>query len=1000
MASIERTAYPRFPAVLAAQDIQACYTPSTEEIEWAASLTRGQDSQLGALVLLKCFAQLHYFPSLEQIPAEIISHIAAVRGFARANTITYKSAATLYRHHAAIRKYLGVTPFEGAEARKLAIRIARQAAQVADLRTDIINATIDELISLRYELPAFSTLDKIAEQVHVSVQDGLFKRIDKQLSPEDRQFLETLITKEWGQRQSQFNQLKRSAKRASKKHLENLLDHLIWLDTLIDAEKPLQGIPQSKLRHFASLAMSLDAAEFKDLKAEKRNTLILALIRSMRVRARDDLTEMFMRRMSTIHKRAKEELASIQLRQRALSERLVEKLDSVLEVLIGETDDQKTGLAIRKILAPGGDLNRLREDCAAIRNWSGKNHLPLLWKPFTSHRAVIFRIARTLNFQPGTESRALIKALETVLNNEDRRPDWIADEVDLSFASPRWHKLVRRDPSEGAPTNRRYLELCVFSHLASELRSGDMCVEGSESFADHRQHLLSWEECQALLPAYCKKVGLPDNAKDFVAELKKQLTELSEKVDRDFPKHRDDVTIGVNGEPILKRLTAQEVPSSALTLQSMIMHRMPTRNLLDVLANLEHWVGFTRHFGPISGSDPKLRRAAERYLLTIFAHGCNLGPTQAARHLAGDVTPHMLSFVNRRHITVDNLESAIRDMTELYLRLDLPKVWGDGKSVAADGTQYDLYEQNLLAGYHFRYRKMGAVAYRHVANNYIAVFRHFIAPGIWEAIYVIEGLLKAQLSVEANTVYSDTQGQSAAVFAFTYLLGIHLMPRIRNWKDLDLFRADKSLHYEHIDGLFTEVADWGLIESQWQNMMRIALSIQAGRLSSPLLLKKLSASNGRSKLFEGVRETGDVVRTLFLLKWISDSKLRREVTSETNKMESYNGFAKWLSFGGDVIAQNDPEEQQKRLRYNDLIAAAVILQNTVDMMRILQTLVAEGHDINISDIAYISPYMTAALKRFGDYFLNLKRAPEEWIRDTLFKKAASEARRNNVDRTN
>jgi TnpA family transposase len=35
-----------------------------------------------------------------------------------------------------------------------------------------------------------------------------------------------------------------------------------------------------------------------------------------------------------------------------------------------------------------------------------------------------------------------------------------------------------------------------------------------------------------------------------------------------------------------------------------------------------------------------------------------------------------------------------------------------------------------------------AVAYRHVADNYIANFRHFIPPGMLEAIYVIEGLLK------------------------------------------------------------------------------------------------------------------------------------------------------------------------------------------------------------------------------------------------------------------
>lgn len=319
MASIERTAYPRFPNVLASSDIQKCYTPTPDEITWVGKLTRGHETRLCALVLLKCFEQLHHFPALDSIPIPIIDHIAAVQGLPRPTFLSYKSTQTLYRHHAAIRRYLGVTPFEGPEARKLAIRIAREAAQIADLRTDIINATIDELINLNYELPAFSTLDKIAEQVHVTVQDEVFKRVDKRLSDEERQFLDGLINKEWGQRQSQFNQIKKNAKRASKKHLELLLDHLHWLDSLIDVERPLKDLPYAKLRHFASQAMALDAAELKDLKPEKRNTLILALIRSMRVRARDDLTEMFIRRMATIHKRAREELANIQMRQRALS---------------------------------------------------------------------------------------------------------------------------------------------------------------------------------------------------------------------------------------------------------------------------------------------------------------------------------------------------------------------------------------------------------------------------------------------------------------------------------------------------------------------------------------------------------------------------------------------------------------------------------------------------------------------------------------------------------
>ncbi len=112
------------------------------------------------------------------------------------------------------------------------------------------------------------------------------------------------------------------------------------------------------------------------------------------------------------------------------------------------------------------------------------------------------------------------------------------------------------------------------------------------------------------------------------------------------------------------------------------------------------------------------------------------------------------------------------------------------------------------------------------------------------------------------------------------------------------------------------------------------------------------------------------------------------MTANTNKIESYNGFAKWLLFGGDVIAENEPEEQQKRLRYNDLIASTVILQNNADMMRALRDMVAEGEKIRAEDIEFLSPYPTHNIRRFGRYRLHLDRTPESWINDTLFGQAA------------
>ncbi len=485
---------------------------------------------------------------------------------------------------------------------------------------------------------------------------------------------------------------------------------------------------------------------------------------------------------------------------------------------------------------------------------------------------------------------------------------------------------------------------------------------------------------------------LPGTAKEFVASLKTQLEETAQQLDDKFPSCRGDVSINEAGEPVLRRVTARDIPPSAISLQTALMQRMPARHVLDIMANIEHWIQFTRHFGPMSGNEPKLKEPAERYLMTIFAMGCNLGPSQAARHLAGNVTPHMLSYTNRRHLSLEKLDKANRELVELYLQLDLPKLWGDGKAVAADGTQFDFYDDNLLAGYHFRYRKMGAVAYRHVANNYIAVFQHFIPPGIWEAIYVIEGLLKADLSVEADTVYSDTQGQSATVFAFTHLLGINLMPRIRNWRDLVMCRPDRGAAYKHINRLFTDTADWHLIETHWQDLMQVALSIQAGKISSPMLLRKLGSYSRRNKLYHAAQALGSVIRTIFLLNWIGSRELRQEVTANTNKIESYNGFSKWLSFGGDVIAENDPDEQQKRLRYNDMVASSVILQNTVDMMRILQKLAREGWQFSDEDVSFLSPYLTSNVKRFGEFNLKLNRPPEPWIKDSVFQQAAGSIR--------
>ena len=58
--------------------------------------------------------------------------------------------------------------------------------------------------------------------------------------------------------------------------------------------------------------------------------------------------------------------------------------------------------------------------------------------------------------------------------------------------------------------------------------------------------------------------------------------------------------------------------------------------------------------------------------------------------------------------------------------------------------------------------------------------------------------------------------------------------------------------------------------------------------------------------------------------------------------------------------------------YNELATNAVALQNVVDQTQALHMLKADGVSIRPADLAFLSPYATSKLKRFGDYPTDLK----------------------------
>ena len=636
MTAIDRTAYPRPGARLTREELGARYDLTGTDLAFVQAGTRPGAGRLLLATLLKVRRDLGCFPAPNTVHADTVAHLAAQLGVVHPTAWPDEVRLTksLYRYQAAVRTHLSVTAYDAVAEQMMASTVLDAAETMSD-PADLINRAIEALQAAAIDLPAFSTLDRLVNRLRAEVHGRMYGRVAARLLPEHMTTLDTLLAKPPGSVTTGFRRLKQAPGPATPTTVRLWTDRLAWLDGLIDPDPPLEGIAHTKLRQFAAEAAAAEVGDLLDIaQPGKRHTLLLALLRQSRMRSRDELIEMLLRRVRRTQAAAKEQLAALHDQHRGIEENLIGIFGQVLEAEQGQDTDAEFGRQVRDLLSKQGGTAALAEQCETVSAWHRGNDLPLLWPIHAKHRVLLFRLLDLMDVQSATQDRSLLDALAVVSSQRHARRDEVEGAVDLGFASQRWQAFVAKRRAKPGTYDRRALEVCVFVHLADALGTGDLFVVGSETFADYRAQLLPWAECEARLPAYCAALGFPERGEDLAAALKAELTMLAAAVDAGFPANTE-FSVDADGTPHLKQLAPSEQPDGLAEFEAEVRVRMEERHLLDILKRTDHWSGYTRHFGPPSGSDPKLANAVQRYLFTVFGYGCNLGPGQTARHAPG-----------------------------------------------------------------------------------------------------------------------------------------------------------------------------------------------------------------------------------------------------------------------------------------------------------------------------------------------------------------------------
>src|SRR5439155_3660134 len=117
--------------------------------------------------------------------------------------------------------------------------------------------------------------------------------------------------------------------------------------------------------------------------------------------------------------------------------------------------------------------------------------------------------------------------------------------------------------------------------------------------------------------------------------------------------------------------------------------------------------------------------------------------------------------------------------------------------------------------------------------------------------------------------------------------------------------------YPTLEPLIGDRVNIRQIESQWEELLRLATSIRQGTVTASLVLRKLASYPRQNGLAWGLREIGRIDRTLFTLDWLQSSELRRRVTVGLNKGEAKNALSRAVCFHRRGMVQDRTFDDQR-----------------------------------------------------------------------------------------
>ena len=743
-------------------------------------------------------------------------------------------------------------------------------------------------------------------------------------------------------------------------------------------QKLTDQISAKVLRKYYQRAISQSIWEFKRQPEEIRYALLALFLDARRKIITDDLIELLIQITHKIKINSEKKVEKTLVKEI----RKVYGKEKILFDMATTAIENPEGIIEETLYPIVGGKERLQDLVKELSSQKEYNErvYSTIRRSYSSHyRQIIPDILDLIDFKSNnTDYQPLVQAIQIIKKHIRSKMHYLPQEEDIPIEGvipTQLKDIVIEDKNDELCFNRINYEICVFQSLRDRLRCKEVWVPGADRYRNPEEDLpLDFEEKRDV---YYEELNLPLSSEMFVNHLKGKLRKSLISFNKNIPRNsKVKIYRKNNGWISVSPLTAQPDPPNLHLIKDELFKKWSMVNLLDVIKETFLRIPLTKHFKSVASREMLTEEQIhKRIILALYGLGTNTGLKRVAVGNKDENYRNLL-HIYQNYITKDSLKSAISELVNALFKARDPTVWGNATTAcASDSKHFGAWDQNLMTEWHNRYHGRGVMIYWHVEEKSVCIHSQLKRCSSSEVSAMIEGVLRHCTEMEVEKNYVDTHGQSVVAFAFCYLLGFELFPRIKNIHSQKLRLPDMDLASElkNLESILAKRSiNWDLIRQQYDQMVKYATALKLGTADTEAILKRFTKQNVKHPTYLALCELGKVIKTIFLCKYLSDENMRIEANSGLNVIENWNGANDFILFGkGREFASNNLEHQEITSLSLHLIQNCLVYINTL----MFQDILSRKKWLNLmtpEDFRAITPLIYEHVTPYGSFNLNMK----------------------------